>query len=595
MPLPLDHSPETIHRARPGCDPWPWREECETGAINSAELARRSDDDLVAGSDRAEPCQPFHLAGAIRSDTVCQGGEDSGGLAIESRRTKSRRQSGKRLGGGEKKVSPAPAHECKLAGGHFPSESALAMMEKEIEEKREALVVMSDEQLLGHLRGLMMEKRAPFNSARQNVGIAPKSILLGLYTKRGLGVGKHTFRWLDVMIAAQEWATRRPGPHAGHGYTSIMINANPSLDSRQAEGNWGLNYVYGLPAKGTGGHLWLALDAECQPSRVHPAGDFPIDTDWLVSASPTRGLNGDILRRITAKQAGLCQVEGERQNDATSSEAALGALAPMLGHWQVFDARRPHAVLAFTPDSPTEQRLSLTLKILYSQAPAAWDERIHLSPAGHPRTAADYDGGLTTRRKSGQPRGGRARSAEGGTQHARPWKQVLSSVAAAASGSGSGLPLDCCWASAVMDSVPTAFSLFFRDSLQRKRISSLAKSSPADGDFTTTSHGLYPCGLPFWDSMMCGAGSPPISGRRLQRWRRTRRIHAMVNSAVGYLSWLSLGRPAKWSADERHPLHAELNEEQKHMCMELVFLFSSVCRPSDTFVDPGGGLRHFTE
>eukprot|EP00971_Amphidinium_carterae_P225407 4470881-Amphidinium_carterae.1 len=213
-------------------------------------------------------------------------------------------------------------------------------------------------------------------------------------------------------------------------------------------------------------------------------------------------------------------------------------------------------------------------------------EQSHMSPAGVPLCAADAEE-LPPRRASEQERGGRARSARRGAQHARPWAQALTAAAVLGSGSGSGLHLDCCWASAVMDSVPTAFSLFFQDSLQRKRVPSLAHSSPNNGDIPTTSHGLYPCGLPFWDSMKCGAGSPPTSGRRLQRWRRTRRIRAMVNSAVGYLSWLSLGRPAKWSSDERHPLHAELNEEQNYMCMELV---SSVCRPSDTFVDPGGGL-----
>eukprot|EP00971_Amphidinium_carterae_P235924 4682039-Amphidinium_carterae.1 len=142
-------------------------------------------------------------------------------------------------------------------------------------------------------------------------------------------------------------------------------------------------------------------------------------------------------------------------------------------------------------------------------------------------------------------------------------------TAATVVGRTSALRLDNCWANAVCRGAPTAFSEFFLDSLRREATSH-AKAR----------HGLYPCGLPFWSCFVRSACHPPSSGRRLQRWKKGFRIRAMVNAAVAYLSWLSLGRPGRWAADQRHPLHEELTQDQELMCVSSS-PYSFQCRPGE--------------
>eukprot|EP00971_Amphidinium_carterae_P348686 6490624-Amphidinium_carterae.1 len=149
----------------------------------------------------------------------------------------------------------------------------------------------------------LSERAIPKNYTRRNVGSSPKSVLLGLYTKRGLGIGKETWRWVPLLCGIHELASRRPHPHCEHGYVSVMVNANASLSRHRDEYNLGLNYIYALPTRGRGGELWLSKDADDGPPRIHPPGEFELDRDWLVTASLEHGLDGTELRSATAAQA----------------------------------------------------------------------------------------------------------------------------------------------------------------------------------------------------------------------------------------------------------------------------------------------------
>eukprot|EP00971_Amphidinium_carterae_P343569 6483376-Amphidinium_carterae.1 len=69
----------------------------------------------------------------------------------------------------------------------------------------------------------------------------------------------------------------------------------------------------------------------------------------------------------------------------------------------------------------------------------------------------------------------------------------------------------------------------------------------------------------------------------------------MVNAAVAYLTWLTLGCPGEWTTATPHPLCVELSQEQTMMCSELLTTFTSVCRPDEQECLSGGGLANFIE
>eukprot|EP00971_Amphidinium_carterae_P009189 181158-Amphidinium_carterae.2 len=477
---------------------------------------------------------------------------------------------------------------------HLPSDQQIADVSAEMSRLRKEVAVMSDAELVTHLGGLLSARGVPKNFTRKNVGAAPKSLLLGLFTRRGLGIGKGTWARLPLLCAVHELAVRRKSPHCSHGYASIMVNANASLGRHRDEFNTGLNFVFGLPAEGQGGELWLSLDPDDGPSRIHPVGELPLDRDWCSVASTSHDLEGSALKIVSAGAAHLCAVEKEAAQAGQFDPLALGAVLPVLGQWRVFDSRRPHAVIPFVPDVPGQTRFSFTLfspRRLHAVSDRVWHALDALGfPTGDVRAASAE---LEAASSHAVPKKGRSSRERGSSA-------VLRALAAASAlGSASGECLDRCWAQALWRSPPTAYANFFMCSLGREDEISRALRPPPfeDGpaDPTHQRHGLYPCGLPFWESMDCSSGLPPKSGRRLQRWRRGRRIRVMVNSAVGYMSWLSLGRPGTWATAEPHPLCARLSSCQRLMCDELVKLFSAVCRPGETYVAPGGGLSHFIE
>eukprot|EP00971_Amphidinium_carterae_P235696 4677482-Amphidinium_carterae.1 len=275
-----------------------------------------------------------------------------------------------------------------------------------------------------------------------------------------------------------------------------------------------------------------------------------------------------------------------------------GVILPVLGEWQMFDSRRPHGVLPFVSEAPNAVRFSFTLfspRRLQVVGHRLWRALQVLGfptgdvqSAGVPVCVAHGDGRPRTPKGKKLARG-RATTVLGGL------------TAATLVSNGNAECLDCCWARAMWQVPPTAFTDFFESALLRQCPPSQAlRCSPFENDIpravpASDQRSLYPCGLPFVHSMDSTLCTPPSSGRRLQRWRRKRRIHAMVNSAVAYLSWLALGRPASWPSERDHPLCADLSTPQRQMCLEMVQLFSAVCRPGETFVAPGGGLSHFIE
>eukprot|EP00971_Amphidinium_carterae_P018279 360540-Amphidinium_carterae.1 len=193
----------------------------------------------------------------------------------------------------------------------LPSDQEITEVGAEMSRLRKEVSVMSDVELLEHLRGLLSAHSVPKNFTRKNVGVAPKSLLLGLFTKRGLGIGKGTWTRLPLLCAIHELAARRKSPHCSHGYASIMVNANASLGRHRDEFNLGLNFVFGMPAAGRGGDLWISLDPDDGPSRVHPVGELPLDRDWCSVASISHELDGSALKIISAGNAHLCAVEKE--------------------------------------------------------------------------------------------------------------------------------------------------------------------------------------------------------------------------------------------------------------------------------------------
>eukprot|EP00971_Amphidinium_carterae_P342857 6482307-Amphidinium_carterae.1 len=210
-------------------------------------------------------------------------------------------------------------------GERVPDARAAQEARSQMLSEQEKLRDMSDEALAQHLQSLVEEKTVPKHHTRRNVGSAPRSLLLGLYTKRGMGLAKQTTKQAILLAALHELASRRPEPHCRHGYTAIMINCNEALARHRDEYNHGVNYLYGLESDGVGGELWLALDPEEAPARIHPPQEYPIDCDWMVQLNPRRDLlSHELLTVCTAKEARLCAVEKEMPQGSRFASGSQG-------------------------------------------------------------------------------------------------------------------------------------------------------------------------------------------------------------------------------------------------------------------------------
>eukprot|EP00971_Amphidinium_carterae_P240838 4781184-Amphidinium_carterae.1 len=441
---------------------------------------------------------------------------------------------------------------------------------------------------------LVEERGVQKNFTRRNVGNQPRSALLGLYTKRGLGIGKQTLFRLPLLAAIHELARRRLPQHRGHGYTSVMVNDNTALARHRDEYNFGVNYLYGVDTKGQGGELWLSLEPDELPSRVHAADEFELDCDWHGAIEADKLLaTGEKAKVATAREAGLCKVE--RDQTATFSPMTKGAIHPTLGCWAVFDARRAHGVLPFVPTEPNARRISITLftpRRLHALSASLWQALETLQfPCADVRAAAFA---LSSEQSSGAARTWSDVPPEvppppppTRKTETRKYGPLKATLLAAGLRHGNAQNLDGCWLRALCGQ--TAFSCFFLESLQRGSEYPLPPLKQQGG--ARSHHGLYPCGLPFWSCYIAQQVCPQ-SGRRLQRWRRGMRARSMVNAAVAYLSWLALGRPWGWSKQEQHPLLFSLSEQQSQMCEQLLHSFLAVCRPGRSSSHPGGGLAH---
>ena len=113
-----------------------------------------------------------------------------------------------------------------------------------------------------------------------------------------------------------------------------------------------------------------------------------------------------------------------------------------------------------------------------------------------------------------------------------------------------------------------------------------ADNGPSDlSDPPAASPSLLPCGLPFpWRSI----AKAPSSARRRQRWQHERRRRLWVNTAVAYLSWLSLGRPG--GGPPARCLQAPVSSAQRHLVDGLIERFSGVCRAGDCLRSFAGGI-----
>eukprot|EP00971_Amphidinium_carterae_P236340 4690097-Amphidinium_carterae.1 len=279
-------------------------EECGAGHPCKRVLANCLGSDGASGSCGAQPERPFSSSRTLRSDSVRQGACHHGG-AVE--KVCECEPAVKRAGGGMaeeetqgRRKGSRPAPESELSIVRCPSDSTLATAAANILAARAEMKTWSGETLRAHLKKLLLERSVPRHHSRRNVGKAPRSILFGLYTRRGLGIGKETVQRLELLAALHELASRRPAPHDKHGYVAIMLNCNDSLSRHRDEFNWGLNYIYGLHVGGqslaesatpvSGGELWVSLDPEEPPARIHAAGEFPIDEDWHCSIDIMRNL-----------------------------------------------------------------------------------------------------------------------------------------------------------------------------------------------------------------------------------------------------------------------------------------------------------------
>eukprot|EP00971_Amphidinium_carterae_P340086 6478262-Amphidinium_carterae.1 len=330
-----------------------------------------------------------------------------------------------------------------------PDARSTDLARRQVLSERKRVRGVSNEELTQHLQVLVAEKTVPRHHTRRNVGSAPRSLLLGLYTKRGLGIAKQTIRHAPLLAALHELASRRPEPHCRHGYAAIMINCNEALARHRDEYNHGLNYLYGLETDGVGGELWLALDPEEPPARIHPPQEYPIDCDWRVQLDPRRDLvTQELLTVCTAREAHLCAAEKEMPKSSRFASGSLGVIVPTCGRWQAFDGRRAHGVPPLS-EGAKMQRDSPLLTSHHGDFNIQKDCGV----------AAEYSPSL-------EPRVPTAAAAPRPTGRGGMTKMAAVSMAASLR-HGNAQCLDGLWVRALQGPPPTSFSSFFLDSISR--------------------------------------------------------------------------------------------------------------------------------
>eukprot|EP00971_Amphidinium_carterae_P037269 732394-Amphidinium_carterae.1 len=97
------------------------------------------------------------------------------------------------------------------------------------------------------------------DSSSDDCDVVPRSMLLGAYTRRGVGVTTNCGKHQDLLREIHKLARLRPHPHCLTPYCAVQINAYSSLKAHRDMHNMGSTWLIACgPFKG--GKLWLAND-----------------------------------------------------------------------------------------------------------------------------------------------------------------------------------------------------------------------------------------------------------------------------------------------------------------------------------------------
>eukprot|EP00971_Amphidinium_carterae_P352884 6492761-Amphidinium_carterae.3 len=412
----------------------------------------------------------------------------------------------------------------------------------------------------------------PRNAGRTNILDRPRSLLLGLYTRRGLGISRGTSRNLTLLSLIHTLASRRPHGGSAHPYCAVMLTRleeGQGLSSHRDEYNSLLNWVLPLCSNSCGGEVWLETG---QPTDyVHRAQEADLDTDMFTPP-------------------GVARTEGDSQ---LTLDGIAGCTFSHPGQWLCFDSRRRHSVLPirsgcrfsialFSPTRLEHVPAPLWVSLASLGFPVGPIQRLHSSL---PCLAAH---GRVGRRRGRSPLAG-----------------LLTSAAAATSASASAVPcvadhgarLRLGWEQALhgphaLSWRPSRFCDFYTSERSTLRAGVPAATLPVMADVLQQ----WPCGWPFPEAELTAracTSRPPRSRRRRDRWLKWRQLKRFVNFKVCYLSWLHLGRPAHRSLTSPDPMNVPLNSVQTAMCARFLAVASTKCRPRDALASTGSGLSLF--
>eukprot|EP00971_Amphidinium_carterae_P236642 4696746-Amphidinium_carterae.3 len=185
---------------------------------------------------------------------------------------------------------------------------------------------LPDADLIRLLRDVCVSMTIPRNAGRTNIDAKPRSLLLGLYTRRGMGLGVRTSKHLQLLALVHTLAQRREGKSAMHPYCSIMVNrldSGQELTQHQDEYNSLLNWVMPLCADANdfrGGEMWL--ETGTPTTFVHRANECPLDLDAFTVA-------------------GVATTDSDEH---LTVDGVAGCVIQRPNHWLCFDSRRKHCV-----------------------------------------------------------------------------------------------------------------------------------------------------------------------------------------------------------------------------------------------------------
>eukprot|EP00971_Amphidinium_carterae_P324937 6454969-Amphidinium_carterae.2 len=345
-------------------------------------------------------------------------------------------------------------------------------------------------QLLEELLTGLRQAGVPYSSqarravlTNQNLnGIGrPRSLLLGLYTKMGLGIATQTGKkkWQRILTLIHLIADHRP-PNQRSPYAAVMVNCNTRVPVHADKANTGESSLISMGLH-RDGHLWVE------------------DPFGAVEA--------------------MCD-----------GKALLGRALNTHGQWQSFDGRLRHCVLPALPpfDAKAEQaaeRYSITLFCpgrLDAVPGKIWDElqgfgfpiqmlceelqKVSTVEIGTPQSSEVGKKGRSERRTpyeapacaaamaAGMPLGATGESVGGGLQTGSSTACMLS--------------LDTCWQRLMRGRMPSRFLEFLRQG-QNYQSATVGEEMPSlDGGSHADSLDPLPCAVPYhWENLV-----PPRSG-----------------------------------------------------------------------------------